>query len=54
VGKRESDIYTSELRKNARTTTLNHSSSMTNLPMVVDNKAHDVVRYTQEEKVVRE
>lgn len=44
VGRRESGIYTTELRKNSRATVLNHSSSMTNLP-VAEGKAYDNVRY---------
>jgi hypothetical protein len=47
VGRRDSGAYTTELRKNSRATPLNHSSSLTNLPMVLEGKGYDTVRYAE-------
>eukprot|EP00026_Physarum_polycephalum_P003142 Phypoly_transcript_03151.p1 GENE.Phypoly_transcript_03151~~Phypoly_transcript_03151.p1 ORF type:complete len:727 (+),score=161.57 Phypoly_transcript_03151:83-2263(+) len=46
VGRRDSGAYTSELRKNSRATApLNHSSSLTSLPMMIaEGKGYDTVR----------
>ena len=45
MGRRDSGVYTSELRK--KNTALNYSSSLTNLPLLAEGKVHDIVRYAR-------